>query len=173
MRFILSFILLILGSCSSPPSIGEITMHKIQAEHGSDQFKKRDLLLIGSGLSFPEKIRAHSVIFWAKGNVTIEEARRLLIEGCEDLLAITNTHTELIPLFSNFPFEGKNLNYDIFFFTEPYKPAEEPYVTMVANAEGRVYYTSYLKGFPREIHCETYEEALQIVKNSLRPHFTQ
>lgn len=166
MNYLLFIFILFLSSCTSLRS-----PHAREADRVVDCFlkdlkKKEEFSVFAYGGAFMYDVEEIDLSLFIKKCVNLEEARILLVSVVESLLAKINTDPGIRPYLHNYPFTDKDLVIFIHLVDENGDDAMPPNIAMISklrksvdfsikeNVEGPLSF--------RDIHTETYEEALKI-----------
>ena len=167
-RFILILCLFILGACSSKDSLlpeGDRLGNQIIFELGKKMQDKGLKLIAFGGAEANGKTWNLDASFKANFELTLPEARKLIVELVDDFLQMINADEKLRPYLSEFPFTVKNLSLTI--FGKNQKKTDQ-FLLCVYSEKADI---SYLKNNPNggmlltEFE-ETYEEAVQRLNES-------
>jgi len=167
-------ILVILFTSCSSVSPHMKAYYPIESEHFRFIKKQGDFHIYGNGGNF-NKGKINLVIISADkiGSANIEQARRDIIFLTQDIIQRLNSSQKLQPYLSNPPFDHNQLQYSITYcknnlysnITE--KDEQNQKITLVSLLMGKISYDvrpSEKSGY-KEVHEESYEEALEILKN--------
>lgn len=127
--------------------------------------KRHNMQVFGLGGGMLGSVYLIKICFTIKHPLTIPEARYLIIDCAEELIAAVNADETIRPYLKNYPFTYKNVA--IFLFSEypDGKRAYDPYIGVVAASYNEVVYsTSVPNGFDY-LHefTEQYEDAKELV----------
>jgi hypothetical protein len=139
--------------------------HKISDQFVKDYSKRTGVNITGSGGGMMDDIDLICLTFEGRQRLDVSGARRLYVDGVEDLLSRYNTSKIVRPYLHNFPFTIDNLRFMLGFEDGYGKHLASGFVALVLCANGKIYYCYYDPGVDEllDLHEETYEEALRIV----------
>lgn len=108
------------------------------------------------------------VSFNSCASVNIEQARKLYIDIIEEYLRYVNEDEEVRPYLHNYPFTPVNLYFLLGFRENNQSIKGEGHVASIVISRNIVYYDAYHTNSKKlyNLHKETYEEALSIVKEN-------
>jgi len=94
--------------------------------------------------------------------VSLEMARKLLIDSIQEYLSEINSSEKIRPYLHNYPFTAQNIQIKIFFCNPDGSEVAPDQINVASAVEGKMfYYIDYSeKHTLKEIHKETYEEAV-------------
>ena len=131
------------------------TAEKLEQEHG--------LILVGIGGQMMHDIQMMSMSFFLYHEVSLEEARKLIVYSVEEYLSNINSNEKIRPYLHEYPFTAKNVEvwlwlYDIDHFNLPKGTIHH----VLAENETISY---FIKGEKRRktLHEESYEQAKSLV----------
>ena len=103
--------------------------------------------------------------FYYYHELSLEEARELIVYVVSTCLSEINTHPEWVPYFSEYPVTEKTLDIDVFIEDSGEIKIPHDAINCVSATEGVVKYQIILPGIApiQTVHKETYQEALSIV----------
>src|SRR5262249_19597302 len=167
----LYFVLLLIPtflSCSTTYKQIDIG-RQIMSKFSRDMQNEHDLTMFGSGYrgSPSGNLSALVLTFVTEKKIDVKEARYLLLNICEQLLYQINASEEIRPWLTDVPFTGNNLDLRIGFNKENLKDVDPPYIASAYALKGKVYYSVSVNGMFKDVHEETYEEALKIYQEEL------
>jgi hypothetical protein len=133
------------------------TAEKLQQEKG--------LVLVGTGGGMMGDIQMMAMGFNFYQIVDIKTARTLLVDSVEEYLSDINANQEVRPFLHNYPFTAENIEIAIYFYISEGSNVPLDKITIAAAEQGKlVYYIDDPEKYTlKDIHEETYEEALRIV----------
>ncbi len=155
-------------------SKGDTLSNQVIARTGMRLSKKYQLSFAGIGGGEKDgKIWLISVSFSRSGEpLTIEQGRRIIVDCVQEYLVDINSHEELRPYLSNYPFTAHNLDVAIFNYDSKGEFIVDPYLQVMANHEGEMmYFTIEPDKYYTYKSCtyESYEEALAILEKENTP----
>lgn len=162
------FLLSLLTACSwgyqSPPHIDYADT--LSAHFSHDYQARNQLLQESSGGGMSDAIECISCGYVGCRNISIEEGRRLFVDGIESLCAIFNNDLTIRPYLHNYPFLEHNIRLTLSFYnTTEGQIVKNPYVNLIFCAHHTIFYDTY--DAATEQYCalykEPYEEAVRIV----------
>lgn len=128
------------------------------------------LTVIGGGMV--EDIHFLSLRFSSTKTPTLAEARIMYVNGMQSLLALVNGDPAIRPYLRNYPFGVENVRYGLSFPDVPIDSSGYgPIAHVFCNRQGKICYSRYdpaLEGTNPlfTAHCESYPEALLIVREA-------
>ena len=130
--------------------------------------KTYQLHCYGNGGGFLENINNIQLNFNGIRNLSIEEARILIIECTEELLKRINEDTQVRPYLSHYPFTEKGLTLLINFDKKNGETVDANFIADVFTCNEMIYYDIYdpQKNLLKKIYQEPYQNALQIATQS-------
>lgn len=157
----------IIVSCAKKNSKQSQIAHKIIDNFSVKMKKEHYLNLQGKGLGFSKGMNLFLVRYKIHKKINLEQARNLIVNCSQTLLAMINSNIELRPFLSNYPYNNNNLDIIITFYDELDERAAFPNLAFISVGEGKIYYDFYdtLKQDFVPSHRESYEEALKIVRD--------
>lgn len=198
--FVFVFFILITGSKLNAKEMNQPEYLKyvdeIVADFSKDMEKKYELHLYGSGGSMPTDVEKIEVLFISHLRSTVDDARKMEVNGIQSLLQRINAHEKLRPYLREYPFKADRVGLSISFRTETDDRPLDGSVASVFLARNKIFYRSaeiqieeptplsymneknevvkeFIGGGPKEklvpLMEETYEEALKIVGTTPRP----
>jgi hypothetical protein len=130
-----------------------------------DYCERTGVTLSGCGGGMMDDIDLICLTFVGQYRLDVPAARRLYVDGVEDLLHRYNSSKIVRPYLHNFPFKINNLVFLLGFEDPSGKHVPSNFVGLVLCTNGKVdysYYDPITQQF-MDLHEETYEEALRIV----------
>lgn len=168
MKKITPIILLLscLISCKDEPKHVQAA-HRLMNRFTSHMQNSEHFHLSGSGGAMMGDIQQVSLTYESQRDVDINEARRLFVTNSERLLNLINTDTVIRPYLHDYPFEVKNLDFSLSFYSKSHKCIQNEFISYVFFARGNICYCNYdMEKKSQIVFREPYEEALKIVNNS-------
>ena len=132
-------------------------------------YQEQNFRLVGGGGSFIHNVKLISLSFdKAIDDVEVSESRVWLVNCVEEMLKAVNEKKELHPYLDHFPFTNKGIKLSLMFNYNYTKNNRA--VAHVLNYDGKVYYSYYdpEEDQLKDLHQETYEEAVRIVREQGR-----
>jgi hypothetical protein len=144
---------------------------RITEKYCADMATTYKLYYYGGGGGFINTVNEIDLSFNTIQNLNIAEARILIIKCTEELLSRINADKDIKPYLSHYPFTEKGIALSISCDQEDRKRVSSKFVAMVFTANGNIYYSSYNHNKRKfhDLHEESYQEALKIVKNTSKP----
>jgi hypothetical protein len=161
-KLALIFLVFVVIGCSrNPPHIVEA--NRFIKEYSSCQ-KKEGFLPYGTGGAFFKQINQFNFDLVTPGvNVTIEEARKVLVEKTEELVGKVNQNERVRPYLKDYPFSEKNIYLRVVFTTPNPLMNTKDAIVMAGVGRGKVFYSiDGPMGFDR-VYEEPYATAYEIV----------
>jgi len=169
-HLILSFLIMLLSSCESTSPHMRV-YNPIEAEHFSFIQKQGSFHVDGNGGNFNQQ-SINLIIASTKkiGSANIESARKDMIFLTQDIIKRMNSSQNIQKYLSKFPFDQSHLKYSIAYCMEnglEITNNENDNVSYVFLLRGTIFYNKRTsnKSPYKTIHKESYEEALEILKN--------
>jgi len=170
--YICSFISIILAMCSYNSTVRtEVQkVNQVINQHALKEQSNSGIVLMGSGLSYPDKIHSIHVHYRSTDKLKLNQVRKLFIEGVDRLLTLVNDDRELESYLISYPFSPTNVEYIIAFRNQDGSYVSSPDVAFVTNIGGIIHYDSRdpISGELYNIHQETFEEAKKILAKEER-----
>jgi len=176
-----ALLIVLLNSCNSykTPHENNINSNESYKDTLCNQISKRtaeilnnkyelQFVAMGGGGSKNEKIKLLSLHFYYNKPILITEARELLINASEIFLKEINSNNKISSYVSNFPFTEKNIEIVIYSHNDEYKNYSPPNLANFANVCGRLDYYVKEDGKLKLFHKESYEEALEKIKEETK-----
>lgn len=172
-RIIFSITLTLLVACSTnnkiktkETSTESIIVNKIRSEVFVELFID-DLHPCGTGGQMMDEIKMLYFGFNYFYEISIDEARKLLLMAAKVALNKINNCDEIRPYLANYPFKPINVKIDIFLRNSDYTPFDCEKLQVISFHEGKLEYMNHnsVNNFLTTIHKETYEEALAKIGN--------
>ena len=118
-------------------------------------------------------IQAVALGFASYKALNVDEARKLYVNIVEEYLHRVNCNEEVRPYLHNYPFTINNLEFNIEFDESNGRMKSDGHVAYVSFIASRnlIFYSSYDYKTHKfqDLHQESYEEALKIVKKGFSP----
>jgi hypothetical protein len=155
------FALLFAGCAHNPPHIIEV--NRFIKEYSSSQ-KKEGFFPFGTGGAFHKQINELFFDLLTPGiNVTVEEARKVLVIKTEELLCKINQDEQVRPYLKDFPFSEKNLYFTVGFMPSTLVPNAKEAIVMAGVSRGSAFYCVRGERGYDDVHEESYATAYEIV----------
>ncbi len=151
------------------PNERQKTTYELRNKAARKISKKTGLIFSGTiGGSVSHEIRMLYLGFECRKPMDVAKAREFLVLAIQDFAAEINSDERMRPFLTVYPFEPKNIRISIFLIDRNGKDFGEGTLCAASARDGVLTYTNHgpNKQYPT-IHAETYEEALQIVQDSL------
>jgi hypothetical protein len=138
--------------------------HQITEKTAKKLKKEKNLIPVGSGGGMMDDVKAMMLAFNYYNEVSIEEARKLLIDCVEEFLAAVNSNEQIRPFLHNYPFTAENIEIAIYFSTKSGAPVSSNNICVASSWNGNISYRIDISktGPLTTIREETYQEALQL-----------
>jgi hypothetical protein len=166
-RVIKLILVLILFGCApeeKKPATHVREVRVLVRSFANEMEKEYRLVCIGSGGGMPQEIEEVEVAFAALRKGTIEEARKLEIEGTEKLLQKINGDEQIRPYLKEYPFQRKQASISIS-FRHKLDLRYPDSVALVFQANDRIYYCAHdpEKDALIDLLIEPYDEAKRLL----------
>ena len=134
--------------------------------------KKEGYIRFGTGGSCYSDLRLNfeDYISYKTRLTSVDEARIFIVEKAEGYLKTINDCKEVRPYLHNYPFTADNISLSFSFYDVQNKRLMAPFLSRVNVNTGDIFYEMRDAQFPkgRDIHKETYNEALAIYKEYMK-----
>jgi hypothetical protein len=144
---------------------------KLTTDYCREFQKKYHLKRSGYGGGMMGSIYEIGFHFDSEQLLDIDGAREIAIEFCEGLLERLNAHEELRPYYKTYPYTNRGLKFFLSFYDHHGNYVPKPYinhVVLINYIDGPTTLVYYVKKNEEEnlseVHEETYEKALGIVR---------
>ena len=129
-------------------------------------YQETGLKLMGTGGGLIDQINRLGMSFARYGDLSMEEARELLVYCVEEYLDAINADEKIRPHLCCYPFSPNNIQIAIFIYGEDRRRPPIGFLTVVAEIYGRMTYKIQQPGLPsmKTIHEEPYNEAKRLVE---------
>jgi hypothetical protein len=129
-------------------------------------YQETGLKLMGTGGGLIDQINRLGISFARYGDLSMEEARELLVYCVEEYLDAINADEKIRPHLCCYPFSPNNIEIAIFIYGEDRRDPPIGFLTVVAEIYGRMTYKIQQPGFPsmKTIHEEPYDEAKKLME---------
>lgn len=111
---------------------------KIQGKVGKKLSKKHSMDFFGVRSGMMEQVNMLGLLLEIRHPLDREEARKLIIDSVEELLAAVNDNKEIRPYLKNYPFTTKNVSISIFSSHSDGREVFDPYISDVTIHESDV-----------------------------------
>ncbi len=128
--------------------------------------KKKRLFLVGTGGGMMNDIQMMSMSFFFYREISMEEARSLVVYSAKKYLKNINENEEIRPHLHDDPFTAKNIEIWLWVCNPDGSDLDSEKMSFILLANGKIAYCSDILGYYEPLHEETYEEALNIVNNA-------
>lgn len=173
MKKLLLSLFLIISSCSTPSEL--LPYHPASADAAADAvtFKtalkireETGLTLIGTGGGGSlEQLRKLNMCFQQKGELSVKQARKLIVYCVNEYLSAINSNEKLKPYLTHSPFTPADIEIKIFIFKKDQTDVDEGVLSVVSEMGGKIKYRPQLEGLGLGIYQEeTFEEAVKILE---------
>lgn len=169
MKLVTIFVLsIILSGCLMHEAEHVRLAEKISFKYSKLAYENDDLFLDGYGGGMMGDIHRISLSFDSVRQPDISQARKLLVAKVEEFLMMVNSDCNIRPFLHTYPFDEKNVEFDIGFTKAQGGFVDPPYVAHVFIKSGIVYYGVYdcEKKRIKDLHEEPYSEAYKIVNET-------
>lgn len=170
MRFIAIVALILCCSCNKIASYRvpqyERDANAVTAHAARKINHQTGLKLIGTGGGMINQINFMAMSFSHYGDLSIEEARELLVYCVEEYLNAINADEKIKPHLVRYPFTPREIEVNIFIRKQDGKNQSVGSLSVVGEVNGKVTY-DISQPFPKiaqEVYKETYEEAKKLVE---------
>lgn len=168
---ILSFCLCVFATASE--CIYMDLTDSIAEPYSKDVFKRYKLQLSGYGGDRMFQVDDLTLYFTGNKKIELTEGRIIMVNLMHEFLVRINAEKKLRPYLNEYPFQPKDLDLSVSLRHDAQK-LMNPYIGLISNIDGIIHYSAYhsdeknkITGIQfTEIHNETYEEALDIVKKA-------
>lgn len=146
---------------SKPRDYADIA-REIRSNVGKKLSKKHRINLIGVGGGMMGSVYMIGLSFQVRHRLEREEARYLVVDCTEELLAAVNSNEAIRPYLRDYPFTTKNVEIAIFSVQADRGEVFDPYIRVASISESEDIY--YRTKEPNKIrykneYCEPYAEA--------------
>jgi len=167
-----SILILVCFSCASHQSPDyEKIAYKITYQTAKKLRREKGLFLCGTGGGMIDDIKIMSMAFHFYRPLAIEAFRSLLLYAVEEYLAAINGSEEVRPYLHNYPFTPNNIEIVIFLRNRDNSSLPPGEIDVAAARFGKFTYsaddveaTKQGKSWSKDVHIETFEEAVQICR---------
>ncbi len=163
MKYLAIFILIFIGCSESFP--GEKQLAKVTNIAIKRLKYEYNLILSGTGVSWPNKCNAVAYDFNYEKAATISEGRRIIVNAVEIIIDSAHEVKEFEEYLAQPPFTYKHIMMGISFPPSVFMDQKDPYIELIAIMRGTIRYKIWNEAaYEYELlHEETYEEALRIL----------
>lgn len=141
-------------------------VHQLQQSYAKE-VQKSGLQLLCLGGRLMNDVEKIGLGFIIEKYVNVEEARRLYVNYAEPFRQMVNADRKIRPYLHNYPATINELKFSLGFPCDHSQEVCSLNIVHVFHANGEV---CYFAGNSKEIHHETYEEALKIVQDEQQRH---
>jgi hypothetical protein len=149
----------------------KVPVYEKNADKLTDQVAKKitretGLRLCGTGGGMMDNIQMMAMSFDHYGEITVEEARELLLCCVNEYLSAINADEKIRPHLIHYPFTSKDVEIAIFVRDSKDKKIPLDALCVVSSVNGKLVYRnrdSQTKRMKR-IHEETFEEAVKLIE---------
>ena len=127
--------------------------------------KKTGLVLVGTGGQMMHDIQMMAMSFDLYHEIDLEKARELAVFSAEEYLKAINGNEEIRPYLHEYPFTAKNVEISIFIHNPDGSNLSSEKLHCISARRGKIKYYSDDLGYYNPLHEETYEEAVNTVRN--------
>lgn len=160
-----------LTGCTSPP-------HIIEADRIMDAFTekmgKEGYQLFMSGGAMMDDIQKINLGYKIDKPLTIEDARFIIVNKTELLLNMVNNDSRIRPYLHTYPFTSKNIHFGIISVKEDGEFVDPPLIASAQTITNKDIISYCVNdadaGRLNNVHKESYQEALQIYKETYCNH---
>ncbi|HNA62248.1 MAG TPA: hypothetical protein PKW79_04150 [Rhabdochlamydiaceae bacterium] len=171
MKYFCLIVLVLCCACSNNISSYRVPQYEKDVDVVTDRVAKEihrttGLKLMGTGGGLIDQINRLGMSFARYGDLSMEEARELLVYCIEEYLEAINANEKIRPHLCCYPFTPNNVEIIIFIYREDRRRPPVGFLTVVAGAYGKMIYKIQQPGFPsmKDIHEEPYDEAKKLVE---------
>jgi hypothetical protein len=155
------FVLLVAGCAHNPPHV--IEANRFIQEYNSCQ-KNEEFFIFGAGGTFHKRINEFHFNLITPGiNVTIEDARKVIVIKTEELLCKVNHDEQVRPYLKDFPFTEKNLYFAVGFMPSCLLLNTNEAIILATVYRGKVFYSIGEQRNLVRVFEEPYATAYEIV----------
>lgn len=168
MMKILYAFLLLCCSCHHEIDHGDLAVTAMRS-YAKQVRKEFGFELSAFGGCMMNDIEIFEVTFARNDKVTVDEARRLIVQISEGFIAKINADEKIRPYLHNYPITQKNVRFHLSFAATRAEPPGNSFVYYVSSTNGKIFYDSFDNSIPRDdqqivsLANEPYDEALKIL----------
>lgn len=166
--YFLAFLSLLFGKNKDPY---ESNLRLVLNRYCVETVKENKLSVMGSGSGIEvDGTETWGFTFIHRDKVNLSEARRLYVNLIENLIARVNNDPNMQVFLKTKPFSSRNTDIGLVFGQKDNSFICKPYIGYVKLINGIINYSVSETGISRleDIHEESYEEALRIVREEQR-----
>jgi hypothetical protein len=115
-------------------------INQITDAFAKDMEKKYGLLCTGSGGSMPHDVEEIELSFVAYQKVTIEEVRRMEVDGIQNLLSRINAHEKIRPYLREYPFDSNRVGMSVAFYKANGERPHDGSIALAFLAKNKIFY---------------------------------
>jgi hypothetical protein len=138
---------------------------QITAKTGKQLKKEKGLILVGTGGRMMNDIQMMAMSFFLYHEVSLEEARELVVYAAEKYLNNINANKKITPFLHDTPFTKKNIEINLFIYKPDRSSLDSDKIYYISMLKGGLSYYAKAPDRTKALIKETYEEALEIVNN--------
>lgn len=166
--------LLSIASSTYIPSKKEICANRIRSQVGKEIASEKCLNIIGVGGAMFDEIKMLGLVFQGFHQITLEEARRLIVYALNKFLDEINSDESIRPYLVSYPFSAENLEIGIWLYKPDHTAVNSNHISYVVNRGGMINYYRGEKEFDplKPILVESAKDAFEMIqreKNSSIP----
>lgn len=105
--------------------------------------KRHGLKFLGGGGGFLDRINKIELTFVLEKNVSVEEARELILSLGDDLLELINSDEDIRPYLSHYPFSPKGLCITVLFLDKQGRFVNQKHVANVSSNNGALFFYNF------------------------------
>ncbi len=155
----------IYGGDVSVYSKHEVIADRLTGDVAKELSKLYNIKAIGFGGMMHEDVEEMALSFYCYREMSRDEYRKLIIDCSEYYLNKINSSEDLRPHLHNVPFDANNIHLCIYVFSKDRNRFNVGQLSSISVVKGKVRYTIRETEFTvKTTHKESYEEALQIVR---------
>ncbi len=126
------------------------------------------LYCYGKGGGFLRNVNNIQLAFNGYKNLSVEEARVLVVECAEELLKRFNADEKIRPYLSHYPFTEEGLSLILGFDQENGREVDSNFIALALACNKKIYYQTYNHETKQleDLYEESYQTALEIVKKT-------
>jgi len=165
--FVLTLLLLMFMEMEAFSSKRDIALQEIINQVKSEMTSKYKAQCFGSGGAMMTDIKMLNLSFFIKENITVDDAREIMIFFAETFLTAVNQNEKIKPHLANYPFTSENLGLMVSFLNEDGSRVIPPGLNNVILTHGEITYS--VKDLENlyehvKVYTEPYDEALSKVR---------
>lgn len=144
--------------------------YKVRKNAADKLEKKYDLKLSGFGEGLMGNINLMYLSFQVNHSISKNDARNLIVNAVQDLLADINENEEIRQYLAVYPFDTNHVEIDIFIGTPENGNLYHPYLGVVSACRSNIEYSTDdpdKKHHYKAEETESFEDAVKIIKGEL------